>query len=102
MAMRVPPRGVVVPALRTFENGRNPHAAADAQRRQPKACLTSGKLVEQFDRQHRAARADGVAQGDRASHWVQLLLGNAQLARGGYSYRGKCLVYLEHLDLVEG
>src|SRR5438128_2975678 len=94
-------RSFVRSLVRALKDGGDAHATANAQRRQPVACVSPGELVQQLHGEHRAARADRMPERDRAAHRVQLVLGDAQLAADRHGNRGKRFVDFEHVDVVE-
>ena len=84
----------------SFDDGGDAHAAADAQRAEPRFEPAPLQLVEQRAEQHRAGGAERVAERDRAAVDVDLLVRHAHLAHEAHRHGGEGLVDLEQVDVV--
>src|SRR2546428_11135533 len=82
----------------------HPLAAADAHRLQPERFVLLAKSVEQRAKNARAGHAEGMAERDRAAVGVELLAVrvDTQASRGRDDLRGKRLLDLDEVDVVDG
>src|SRR5215210_7321954 len=93
--------GRPAPILRyALVDGGDTHAAADAERNQTITALYAIELVQNLGRQDGAGGSYGVAQGDRPSHGVDLVVWYIQVPLNGKSNRGKCLVRFDDVHVV--
>src|SRR5690348_5491774 len=94
-SLRVWPRRSIA-----LEAHRNPHAAADAQRRQPLLCVAPLHLVEEGDEDPRPGGADRVAEGDGAAVDVDLPDIPAKVVVDRAGLGGKGLVGLDEIEIA--
>src|SRR5271169_6645412 len=88
--------------LDSLDDGRDTHAAADAQRDQRTAGVTPFELVDHGSGDHGAGSAQRVAHGDGSAVDVQLLVGDVQVLLELQHHRCERLVELEQVDVVNG
>src|SRR5919205_677248 len=85
----------------SLEGRRDGAAAAETQRRHAVAALAAAQLVEQGRDDSRSRGADRVPERDRAAIDVDLVPVEPQLAPIGERLRGKRLVDLDEVELVD-
>src|SRR5215210_2133995 len=90
-----------VSKLHPFEDPCRAHAAADAHADEPIPRLTAAHFVQQRRRQLRPGAAEGMAERDRPAVDVQPVSVDRQIAEAGYDLRGKRLVELDEINLIE-
>ena len=84
-----------------LDRHRHSHAAADAQRREPRRRPAALHFVQQRDDDARAGAADRMAERDRAAVDVQLLRGDRHVLQHREHLRGERFVELDEIEIVE-
>ena len=87
--------------LDALEGGCDGAAAAEAQRGETVAALAATELVQQRRHDPGAARADRMAERDRAAVDVDLRPVEAELAAVGERLRGERLVDLDQVEVLD-
>src|SRR5450631_2746716 len=88
-------------ALKPLVNGRDPLTAADAHRDESVLAVDAPQFVDHFDREDRPGRSDRMAERDPAAVFVGFCRIEAQLVGNRAGLRGKGLVGLDHVNLIE-
>src|SRR5258707_6101125 len=88
--------------LNPLDDGRDTHAAADAQRDQRATRVAALELVDHGSGDHGAGGAQRVAHRDGTTVDVELLVGDVQILLELQHHRGEGLVQLEQVDVVDG
>src|SRR5688500_11903007 len=87
--------------LNPLDDGRDTHAAADAQRDECTARVAAFEFVDHGSGDHGAGGAQWVAHRDGATVDVELLVGDVQVLLELQHHRGEGLVQLEQVDVVD-
>src|SRR5882757_6801804 len=87
--------------LNPLDDGRNAHAAADAQRDEGTLGAAALELVDHGSGDHGAGGAEWVAHRDGTTVDVELLVGDVQVLLELQHHRGERLVQLEQVDVVD-
>ena len=77
------------------------HAAGDAHRLDPERAVERAQAVQQRGHDARAGHPERVAEGDRATERVELLVGDPELVPARNDLRRERLVDLHHIDVVD-
>ena len=85
----------------SFDCQRDGIAAAEAQRRNASLRIAPSHFVKQRHENARAARADRMAQSDRAAIDVDFFRIQFELLHDGDRLDGKCLVQFDEIDIGE-
>src|SRR5664279_6488967 len=88
--------------LNPLNDGRDTHAATDAQRDERPAGTTALELVDHGAGDHGAGGAQRVTHRDGATVDVELLVGDVQVLLELQHPRGEGLVQFEQVDVVDG
>src|SRR5690242_15417807 len=83
-----------------LDDQRDPLSAADAERRHAEPRVAVLHRVEERHQHPRAARADGMAEGDGTAVHVDAILRDAELAQDAERLRGERLVQLPEVDFL--
>src|SRR5690242_21919260 len=86
--------------LNPLDDGRDTHAAADAERDQRASRVAPLELVDHGSGDHGAGGAERVTHRDGTAVDVELLVGNVQVLLELQHHRGECVVKLEQIDDV--
>src|SRR6185503_6333795 len=90
----------VTPPLRPLDDHRDALPAADAERCDAELRVAVLHRVQQRGQDPRAARADGMTEGDGAAVHVHAVLRDVELAEDAERLAGERLVQLPEVDLL--
>src|SRR3954447_25851314 len=93
---------VTRPGSETLDDGRNAHAAADAERGEAVALLAALELVDEGAEDHAGGRAEWVARRDGPTVDVDLVRGQVEVLHEPQDDGRERLVDLDEVEVVDG